>query len=329
MKPNKLLQLVQSKPYRLAAPLMGFPGAALTETSIKDNLCDSRIQLQSLLALAEKVKPDIVMPMMDLSVECEMLGLPVSMPENESPTVEVHPVAVSTDLKELNNFDINKSGRVQVFLETVEELKKQTDAAVCAYVCGPFTLAGLLMGATEILMASYDDAQNVKEIISFCQDIVKQYSIALENHGADSICILDPTAVMLSPSTFSEFAGDYVTQVVAELKIPSILHICGNTSHLIGEMSETGVAGLSLDMDVDIVKMLEAVPKDVVVMGNIDSKNLMPAGKPEEIQKATQAMLNATADFDNFIPSTGCDLPPETPVENITMFSNTVHNWNR
>ncbi|MDD5727614.1 MAG: uroporphyrinogen decarboxylase family protein [Victivallales bacterium] len=323
MKKNELLELVNNSKRRLSAPLMGFPGAALTGTSIKENLCNSSVQLKSLLALADEVKPDIIFPMMDLSIESEALGLPVILPENESPSVEEHPVASSADLENLKAFDL-ESGRIRVFPEVVTSLKKHCDAKICAYVCGPFTLAGLLMGATEILMASYDDGQSVREITSFCEGVIKSSSKALEAAGADAICILDPTAVMLSPATFADFAGDYVKRLVDELNVPVILHICGNTTHLIEPMIDTGVHGLSLDMDVNLAEIMQSVPENVVVMGNIDSKNLMPGGAPKDIVRTTKDLLDATIAFDNYIPSTGCDLPPETPLKNMIAFSETV-----
>ncbi|MFA6717355.1 MAG: uroporphyrinogen decarboxylase family protein [Victivallales bacterium] len=328
MNNNTLLQLAKNSKRRLSAPLMGFPGAALTGTSLKENLCNPDIQLKSLLALNAAVKADIVFPMMDLSIESETLGLPVVIPDNESPSVEEHPVANSADLEKLKTFNL-ESGRIRVFPEVVTGLKKHSGAQVCAYVCGPFTLAGLLMGATEILMASYDSAENVRKIISFCKNAVKTYSQELEAGGADAICILDPTAVMLSPDTFAEFAGDYVKRVISELNIPAILHICGNTTHLVKPMVDTGVQGLSLDMDVNLAEILQTVPESVVIIGNIDSKALMPGGAPEEIIKTTEELLKTTAAFDNFIPATGCDLPPETPIENIIAFSETVRQWTK
>lgn len=324
MKKDTLLKLVKEQNRRVSAPLMGFPGAALTGTTIKENLCDAAKQLNSLIALAQEVKPDIIMPMMDLSVECEALGLKITFPDNESPSVEEHPIRSSLDLGNLMPFKMDGSGRLKVFLDTVSGLKKNTDAKVCAYVCGPFTLAGLLMGATEILITSYDDPESVKEITSYCTDFIREYSRALEASGADIICILDPTAVMLSPDTFMEFAGDYVAKVIADLNIPSILHICGNTTHLIDQMIETGVEGLSLDMDVDIQEVLERVPEDIVVIGNLDSKTVMPSAKVYNIIEETHRMLRRTAEYKNFVPSTGCDLPPETPIDNIAAFSATV-----
>jgi uroporphyrinogen decarboxylase len=320
---NELLELVKNSNRRLSAPLMGFPGAALTGTSLKENLCNSSVQLESLLALNSAVKADILFPMMDLSIECEALGLQVILPDNESPSVETHPVTNSADLEKFKFFDL-ESSRIRVFPEVVAGLKKSVDAKVCAYVCGPFTLAGLLMGAMEILMASYDDPQSVREITSYCKSVIKTYARTLEEAGADAICILDPTAVMLSPDTFADFAGNYVKELVDELNVPVILHICGNTTHLTKQMVATGVHGLSLDMDVDIAEILRAVPENVVVMGNIDSKTLMPGGTPEEVAEATKKLLEATAAFDNFIPSTGCDLPPETPLKNIVAFSEAV-----
>lgn len=327
MLKRNLFELTSTKTNHLVAPLMGFPGAALTGTTIKENLSDSQKQLKSILALVDAVNPDIVMPMMDLSIECELLGLPIDFPENESPSVEGHPIKTPDDLKKLTPFNISPSNRGQVFLDTVKGLKQNTGAVVCAYVCGPFTLAGLLMGATDIFMASYDNPQGVKDITVFCTDIINTYSKTLEEHGADAICILDPTAVMLSPDTFAEFAGNYVSEVDKNLDIPTILHICGNTTNLIDEMVATGVQGLSLDMDIDIKEIIKNVPEDIIVMGNLDSKNLMPEGSSEEVKQETLKLLDNMKDFNNFIPSTGCDLPPETPIENIIAFSEAIQNF--
>jgi uroporphyrinogen decarboxylase len=38
---------------------------------------------------------------------------------------------------------------------------------------------------------------------------------------------------MLSPDQFEEFSRRYLSYLVEELKAPLILHICGNSTHLL------------------------------------------------------------------------------------------------
>ena len=92
--------------------------------------------MKSLLALSGEVEPDIIFPMMDLSIESEALGLPVVLPEDESPSVEEHPVASSADLEKLKSFNL-ESGRIRVFLEitssgTPEEIARTTESLLDA-----------------------------------------------------------------------------------------------------------------------------------------------------------------------------------------------------
>ena len=40
-------------------------------------------------------------------------------------------------------------------------------------------------------------------------------------------------------------------------------------------------------------------------------------------------LLNSMAGAINFIPSTGCDLPAETPIANVAEFVKTVKEWRK
>jgi uroporphyrinogen decarboxylase len=45
---------------------------------------------------------------------------------------------------------------------------------------------------------------------------------------------------------------------------------------------------------------------------------------PDEVEARTQELLLATAPFKNFVPSSGCDVPPDAPLENIDAFTKTI-----
>jgi len=305
-------------------PLVAYPGIQLTRSTVKQNMFNAELQARSIYKLVELTRPDAAFVMMDLSIEAGALGLPVRFPLSESATVEHHPVKEVADLDAYKVVDPMYDGRVWVFLETMRLLTRKLHVPVGGYVSGPFTLAGLMMGANDIAMATVMKPELVHATVNFCERIIIDFAKALQDAGAHMICILDPTAMMLSPDSYWEFAGRSTQNIVRHLDTRTILHICGNTEHLTEKMCETRVQGLSLDALVNIPKIAPRVPRDVVLIGNVDPVRVLLQGSREDVRRETTALFQAMAGWDNFIMSTGCDLPPETPLENIVEFVETA-----
>jgi len=320
----RLIDVVRAYPERLVVPLMGFPGTQLTHSTIRQNLFNDELQARTIQALVERFRPDAVFFMMDLSVEAEAIGLPVSYPINESPTVSGHPVKSPADLDAFRVVDPLYDARVHTFEATMRRMAG-LDLLKGAYVVGPFTLAGLMMGATEVAIATLEAKELVHAAAAYATEVIIPYAKALTAGGAEMICILEPTATFVSPRAFKCFSGAYVRQIVDALHATpedpmTLLHVCGNTKHLVKAMCETGVQGLSLDAPMDMVATIEAMPEDVVLVGNVDPVSVMVQSSPEQVASATRGLLEAMAPYANFILSTGCDLPPETPLANIDAF---------
>ena len=85
-------------------------------------------------------------------------------------------------------------------------------------------------------------------------------------------------------------------------------------------MCATGVQALSLDALVDMPKIAPQVPSDIVLIGNVNPVSTLLQADPPTVRRKTQELMAAMADYDNFVISTGCDLPAETPIENIIAF---------
>jgi len=131
---------------------------------------------------------------------------------------------------------------------------------------------------------------------------------------------------ILGPKEFGRFSGNYVHHIMESYKysnVETIYHVCGNTMHLINEMTSIGVSGISLDSPetgVDMVKAAKMVPGNIVLIGNVNPTKILADGTVEEVKEATTELLENMRPYPNFILSTGCDLPPETPLENIKAF---------
>jgi len=334
-KLSQLTRVAYSQNRRLIAPLVGFPGCNLTGFSIKVAQQNHSVHFACISELVKVLKPDIAFMLMDLSVEANALGLPVRFPTDESSTVEKHPVERLEQLDNYRRIKILQDSRVQSYVKTVEMMRigLPADVLVGAYVIGPLTLAGLLHSVQEIVMDSILNPKTLHGLCRFATEIIQKYAAALINAGADIICILEPTAMMLGPQQFRTFSGEYVGHIMESYKyedVETIYHVCGNTMHLTQEIAATGVAALSLDSPehgVDIAKAAELTPQDVVIMGNICSTSVITDGSQETVRKTTTELLEKMRPYPNFILSTSCDIPQEAPLKNIRAFMQTGRNF--
>ncbi|MBN2028252.1 MAG: uroporphyrinogen decarboxylase family protein [Actinobacteria bacterium] len=301
-------------------PLMGYPGVRLNGFSVREALNDAAAHVSTIEALAEKFMPDAVFALMDLTVEAEAAGIPVTMPEDRPPSTSLHPIKSIASINSLNRPDPSRDGRMPSFAAAVSMLKERLDIPVGAYVIGPFTLAGEMAGAEHLATSTIRDRAFVEGLLSFTTVVIKDYAYALCEAGADLVIILEPTPVILSPASFERYSFPYICELAELIRrggASPILHVCGESTHIIPEMIRTGVEGLSLDSPIDMAAVAEAVPSDLFLIGNIAPVEVMLEKGPEAVRAEVDALRSAMGCWDNFIFSSGCDLPLDTPFENI------------
>lgn len=317
----KLIDSIHNSPRRLVAPLMGYPGAKLTHSSLRQNGFNAELHYRSIYSLVEEFQPDLVFFMMDLSLEAGALGLQIRYPRDESASVEFHPVRHVKDLDRFRVLDPLWDARIRSYIETMQMMAQNIpDCPKGGYVTGPFTLAGLLLGASEIAIATIENPELVFAALELAEEVISRYALELVHAGADVIAILEPTATFLSPKSFNTFSGAYLNRITGKLETDIVLHICGNTTRLVPAMCETAVQGLSLDTPVNLLNTIKQMPSDMALMGNIDPVRVMVNGSPEDVRTAVRNLCTEMTPYPNFVLSTGCDLPLETPLENITAF---------
>ena len=109
-----------------------------------------------------------------------------------------------------------------------------------------------------------------------------------------------------------------------------IYHNCGNSTMLMTDsIAATGAAAFHFGNAVDMEEMLQKMPKDKLVMGNIDPAGQFKNGTPESIRQETAALMEKCCKYDNFVISSGCDIPPLSKWENIDAFFGAVNEFYR
>jgi uroporphyrinogen decarboxylase len=218
------------------------------------------------------------------------------------------------------------SKRTGIYIEAVKKaVEKITDRPVFAGIIGPFSLAARLLDVTEIMMDCYDDPDMVHVVLEKSTEFLIEYAKAYKSAGAAGIVMAEPVSGLLSPALEEEFSSPYVKKIVDAVQDDSfsvIYHNCGdNVPKMLDSILSTGAAayhfGNSVDMEEDIIKK---VPADVLVMGNVDPAGVLRMGTPEKVREVTLSLLEKCSKYPNFLLSSGCDIPPMTPWENIKAF---------
>jgi uroporphyrinogen decarboxylase len=139
---------------------------------------------------------------------------------------------------------------------------------------------------------------------------------------------------MISPKQFREFALPYLTEVVGKITALSgaapSLHICGNTSKIWPEMTDTGVSILSLDDAVDLAEAKALVGDRVALLGNVRPTASMYLGTPDDVRaNALECLAKGWDNPKGYILGLGCGLPIDTKPENIHALVNAAREFGR
>ncbi len=260
-----------------------------------------------------------------LTAEAERLGCKVQVDKKDAaPMLKAHPFKFDPMMGEYDDpkslmdpHTFVKEGRVKVVQDAVSILKKThgKEYAIVAGNTGPFTLAGHLVSTENLVFGMMMAPEEVDKWVDATTPIVKAYTQALLDAGADVVQCSEPSAStdMLAPDMFEEAAGKAVKHSLAKCKGMTVLHICGDTYPILDQMAASGVTGLSVEEKVDPFKAMEKVAGKVAMVGNVGSVRPLFQGTPEEVKAA--AIHSAKAGFN--VISSGCGIAVATSDANM------------
>ncbi len=314
---------------RIGVPIFGAYQSVLTGTTVKQNMTDGRVMFQTIEKFVNTYKPDIVMcTMADLAVEAEACGCGIKMPDDALPSVVRHLTLESIeDIKKLRVPDPYQDGRMPVFLQATSLFKKRFTLPQMSIVTGPFTLAAELMGVDIIARKVLKDPLLVLALMEYSLEVVQRYADAMVEAGADSIGVGDPSCSLLSAKAYRKFIFPFHKQLAENTSAPVVLHVCGKAGHLIELLSETGAAGMSLDSPTDLAAITGRVPPEVMIFGNLSPVEVLMMQGPEEVRVSTHALMRAMETVPNFGVMSGCDLPLDTPIENVSAMIQAIKDY--
>lgn len=331
MDMKKWMYKIEESGERLAMPVMTYPGLKLVNKTVSDIVNNGDDQFLCMQALAHKYPSIAAATAMDLSVEAEAFGSPIHFSPAEVPTVIGNIVDGADSARKLKVPEIGE-GRTYTYIRAAKLAARNiADRPVFGGEIGPFSLACRLFDMTELMLFLFDEPETVHTVLEKAASFLVGYAKAFKNAGANGVIIAEPAAGLLSPDQCTEFSSMYIKGIVDAVQDKNfivILHNCGNTARLVPSLLSTGAWGLHFGNAVDMSDILPQIPKDRIAFGNISPAAVFRNGTVEDVRRETTDLLQKTMQYRNFVVSSGCDVPPGTPMENIEAFFSILREFN-
>jgi [methyl-Co(III) methanol-specific corrinoid protein]:coenzyme M methyltransferase len=258
---------------------------------------------------------DSIMPEFSVQQEAEALGCVVDW---GSPTMM--PDAKTHPAKEIDQLKIPESltekPSIRIVLRALELLRKTygDHVALIGKVMGPWTLSYHMAGVQEFLLWTLTDPDKVHGFLDHLKEVTITFAKAQLQAGADVVVIADhATGDLVSPKTYKDFLLSVHQEINQRIGGPTILHICGNCADRLRLFVEAGFDSYHFEWQVDAKMAVQVVNHEMSLIGNIDNKNVLFSGTPEDVYK--QARYSIEAGVDILAPE--CAVPLQTPIANL------------
>jgi len=324
-----LLQTLHQKPVPRApwVPFAGVHAASLTGYTASDYLQCADKMVESLIAVNKQYQPDGQPVIFDLQVEAEILNCDLVWADKSPPTVATHPLALNKMIP--TKLPCPADGRLPIILNAMRRLKNEIgyQTALFGLVCGPFTLASHLRG-TEIFMDMFDDPDYVHQLVQFCAQFGNQVAKYYIDAGMDVIALVDPLVSQISPDHFTQFLAPTFTSMFSflrEKKVCSSFFVCGDATRNIEVMCQTKPDSIFIDENINMQSAKKITDQyHITIGGNVPLSTVMLLGTQQDNMQYVLNMLD-TLDHQNLIIAPGCDMPYDTPPENVVGIMQAIH----
>lgn len=298
--------------------------ATLTGVPIKEYVTSGKALAECQLAAQQMIGHDAVFAMADLCVEAEAIGCKVKYPSDNYPYIVKPAIIGHSELSRLSLPNPRADGRMPEMLKAMRLLKAAVGGRipVMGHVTGPITLASRIMDIEKMLYLIVDHPGRFSEVLEFCERVSIGFALEMLKEGADGIIIFDPAAspAVLPAKIFRQFERSPVKAIFSAVREaqPDVI-----TWYSVAGPVQTNLEMLK-SISPDIFTIDYVVPLDLamsnsgftVINGNIKPVAFLE-GTQDDIMAESARLLTAARPTERFILGSGCEIPLNSPAENI------------
>ncbi len=266
----------------------------------------------------------------------EAMGLELEFIPGQGPVFH-NPIRSAADLARLGTPDM--ADDLGYVMDAVRLIRKELGGRVplIGFAGSPWTLACYMVeGASSktfsvIKTMAYRDPEIMHGLLQKLTTCVIDYLNAQVAAGAEVLMVFDSWGGVLTPKTYREFSLNYMQRIASEVtrehdgnKIP-LIFFTKNGGLWLEDIAQSGCDAVGLDWTMDVGKARELVGNQVALQGNLDP--FMLYAKPETISQEVMRILQSFGPHDGHVFNLGHGIDKDTPIENVSVMINAVHEY--
>ena len=266
----------------------------------------------------------------DILVIPQAMGINVEMKNNFGPYIE-HPIRKKSDIINLNIQNVEE--KLSYVFEAVKMTKKELpdNIPLIGFAGSPWTILCYMVqgsGSKNFDIAKsfcFENPELAKMLLSKITSITIEYLEKKIEAGVDAVQIFDSWGGVLSHTDYQIYSYPYIEQITNALKkIKPVIIYPKGCWHSINAYSKIGASGLGIDWTCSARNARYLSNNNITLQGNLDPSRLFSPKK--ELIKQTTQMSNEFGK-DKYIANLGHGILPNTPVDNVKVFVETIKNY--
>ena len=294
----------------------------------RDFCLDAEAHCEANIKCAEDFSIDWVNVMSDPYAEAEAFGLKLDYPPDSLPVETESLIQDPADIEKLTKPKISEHQRLAGRIEQIRYFKDKLGdtTMISGWVEGPLAEYCDLRGLGSACMDFYDNPAQLEKALDIIVEFSIDFATAQVKAGANCIGMGDAACSQIGPQLYGEFIWErekIVIDHIRSLGALAKLHICGNTTSILDKMIATGADIVDIDHLVeDMGPFAEMLRPDQVLSGKSDPVSVLQNGSEKEIAESVAACSEEAKG--RCIISAGCEITPDTSIENMKAFSATA-----
>jgi uroporphyrinogen decarboxylase len=322
---ERILATIKGQPYDRTAvtPIFMAWAAHFIGRTYRDYYLDGNVLVQAQLAVVRAFNIDQVSVISDPWREASAYGMQFEYPEQGVGRPQDVLIKTPGDIHKLKPLEIAASKRMQQRVDSVAAIADQVGQthSVLGWVEGPLAEYSDLRGLEETMFDLIDRPEMFHEAAEMITQNAIDFAVAQIQAGADTVGIGDAAASLIGTNLYEIHVLPFEKRLIDAIHEAgglAKLHICGNISPIIALIAQTGADVVDVDWMVPLDDAREKVGGNITLCGNFDPTGVLLQGTPQLIADAAAECIEKAGA--RFILMPGCEIPPQSPEENIRAF---------